>query len=36
MPLTIRTCVLSHKQKNNFSENQLVLPGDSFRGGVPR
>ena len=31
MPLTIWNCVLSHKKKNYFSENWLVLPRNYFQ-----
>ena len=33
MPLTIWNCVLSYKQKNYFSENQLVLPSNRISTG---
>ena len=35
MPLTIRNCVLSYWQKNNFSENWLVFQRNYFHNRIP-
>ena len=35
MPLTRWNCVLSYKQKNFFSESQLVVPKKYFHNRIP-